>query len=92
MSRYQCDSHCHWLHATACRHDRPRLLKRCNPRIEVTCELVTKRAISFIGHGSAVGDEYESAAFAAGGIVTPALFDALLGQAFYAPHVWVERY
>ena len=53
--------------------------------LQIVCELISKESIGYLATEST--DEYESAPFAAGGIVTPALFDILLAQSFYAPHV-----
>ena len=64
---------------------------QCGPGCsgQVVCELISKQSIGYLT--TDVCDEYESAPFAAGGIITPALFDILLAQSFYAPHVRREH-
>lgn len=62
-----------------------RLMKACNPALEVVCELISKESIAFLSAESV--DEYSTKVFASGHVFTPAFLDILLCQSYYAPHV-----
>ncbi len=56
---------------------------------QIVCELIAKTSISYLATESV--EEYDSAAFVAGTVITPALFDILLSQSYYAPHVRLKN-